>query len=136
VANSLSNSVSVVLTSTRKAIKTVQVGKDPYGITITPNGAFVYVANSSSDSVSVISTQTNRVVDTVGVGRVPLFLGISPKGAMLYVPNYGSNTISVIRTADNKIVDTINVDGAWGAAVSPDGKWYTQPTGMPDAAIW
>jgi len=82
VANSLSNSVSVVQTSTRKAIKAVQVGKDPYGITITPNGAFVYVANSSSDSVSVISTQTNRVVDTVGVGRVPLFLGISPKGAM------------------------------------------------------
>jgi YVTN family beta-propeller protein len=123
VANSLSNSVSVVQTSTRKAIKTVQVGKDPYGITITPNGAFVYVANSSSDTVSVISTQTNKVVDTVGVGRVPLFLGISPNGAMVYVPNYGSNTISVIRTADNKIVDTIDVDGAWGAAVSPDGKW-------------
>ncbi|MFC9769724.1 YncE family protein, partial [Rhodococcus jostii] len=44
---------------------TVPVGADPYGLAITPDGAFAYVANFGGDTVSVIDTTTNTVATTV-----------------------------------------------------------------------
>ena len=123
VAKSGSNSISVIKTSTKLIIATIPVQTYPYGIAVTPNGGLVYVANFNSKSVSVISTATNKVVATISVGTGPSFLAISPNGSTIYVPNNGSNTISVIRISDNTVVNTINVEGAWGAAVSPDGQW-------------
>jgi YVTN family beta-propeller protein len=122
VANLDSNSVSVVNTGTKAVTATIPVSS-PEGIAVTPNGAFVYVTNYSSGSVSVISTLTNKVVATVSVGNSPNSLAISPDGSTVYVPNGGSSTISVIRTADNTVINTLNVEGVWGAAVSPDGHW-------------
>jgi YVTN family beta-propeller protein len=123
VVNSGSNSVSVINAGTKKVTATVSVQTYPYGIAVLPNGTFIYVANFQSNSVSVISSLTNKVVATVPVGSGPTFLAVSPDGSTLYVPNNNANTISVIRTADNTVVNTLNVEGAWGAAVSPDGHW-------------
>jgi YVTN family beta-propeller protein len=123
IANSGSNSVSVVSVSKKLVTATVTVQNYPYGVAVTPNGAFVYVSNFHSNSVSVISTLTNKVVATIAVGAGPTFLAMSPDGTAVCVPNNGANTISVIRTADNSVVSTITVEGAWGAAISPDGRW-------------
>ena len=123
VANDLSNSVSVINTGTKKVTATIPVQNSPYGVVVTPNGAFVYVSNLGSGTVSVISTLTNTVVATVTVGSSPFLLAVSPDGTTVYVPCQGPGTISVIRTADNTVTGTISVDGAWGAAVSPDGHW-------------
>jgi YVTN family beta-propeller protein len=119
-----SGAVYVINTATKKVTANIPVGTFPDGIVVTPNGAFVYVANGMSGTVSVIATVNNKVVaTTIPVGSSPGFLAVSPDGSTIYVPNNGSNTISVIRVADNTVVNTINVDGAWGAAVSPDGHW-------------
>ena len=40
----------------------IRVGKEPYAITISPDGKTAYVANYGTDTVSVIDTQTNEVV--------------------------------------------------------------------------
>ncbi|MGI5944288.1 MAG: hypothetical protein ACOX7X_06000 [Methanosarcina flavescens] len=40
---------------------TVKVGKDPQGVTVTPDGKEVYVANSGSDTVSVIDTSRDKL---------------------------------------------------------------------------
>ena len=40
----------------------------PWGVAITPDGAFAYVANSDSGTVSVIETASNTVVATVDLG--------------------------------------------------------------------
>jgi YVTN family beta-propeller protein len=42
--------------------KPIPVGKDPYGIAITPDGSKVYLTNAADNSVSVIPTATNTVV--------------------------------------------------------------------------
>ncbi len=46
----------------------IQVGRNPRGIALTPDGAFLYVANRMDDTVSVIDTNTNRVVTTIDLG--------------------------------------------------------------------
>ena len=54
VANTTSNSVSVVSTASHAEIKTIEVGMDPVGLALRPDGQELWVANHVSDSVSVI----------------------------------------------------------------------------------
>jgi YVTN family beta-propeller protein len=46
-----------------------QMGRRPWGITITADGKTVYTANGLSDSVSVIDTACLCVVENIGAGR-------------------------------------------------------------------
>jgi YVTN family beta-propeller protein len=68
VADTDSNSVSVVDTSRKKLIGRVAVGDTPIGVAITRDGSRTYVTNSGERTVSVIDTASNTVVDTVRVG--------------------------------------------------------------------
>jgi YVTN family beta-propeller protein len=98
------------------------VGSSPFGVAITPDGAFAYVANLSSNNVSVIATATNTVVATVPVGTGPRFVAITPDGAFAYVTNGDSNNVSVIDTATNTVGPTVAVGvRPFGVAITPDG---------------
>jgi len=66
IANSGTNNVSVIDTSTNTVATTVNVGVEPISAAVTPDGKFAYVTNFSSDNVSVIDTSTNTVVTTSG----------------------------------------------------------------------
>ena len=79
--------------------QTVVVGSYPWGVAITPNGAYVYVTNQDWGTVSVISTATNTVTTTVHVGNDPKGVAITPNGAYAYVTNTLSSTVSVISTS-------------------------------------
>ena len=65
-------------TATNAAVVTVPVGTSPFGVAITPSGAFAYAVNRNSNNVSVISTATNTVVATVPVGTNPFGVAITP----------------------------------------------------------
>jgi len=56
VANTLSNTVSVIDTATNGVVATIPVGDAPIGVAVAPDARRVYVANSASSSVSVIDT--------------------------------------------------------------------------------
>ena len=68
VVNGGANTVSVISTDTNTITATIPVGTSPFGIAITPNGAYAYVTNGNDGSVSVINTATNMVVATVPTG--------------------------------------------------------------------
>jgi YVTN family beta-propeller protein len=63
--------VSVIDTATNKIIATIEVGKRPWNMAITPDGSKLYVANGRSDSVSVIDTKTNKKIKDIPVGIRP-----------------------------------------------------------------
>ena len=109
VANGHSDNVSVIETAGSTIVATVDVGKDPQGVAITPDGLFAYVANRKSDAVSVIETATHTVVATVDVGKDPHGVAITPDGALVYVANRKSDDISVIETATHTVVATVDV---------------------------
>ena len=68
IANSNSDTVSVIDTASNTVTATVAVGTQPFGVAVNPAGTRVYVTNLSSNTVSVIDTASNTVVATVAVG--------------------------------------------------------------------
>jgi YVTN family beta-propeller protein len=72
VVNSGDGTVSVIDTATNTVVGTpIPVGREPFGVDVTPDGKHAYVANRGSNSVSVIDTATKMVVATVAVGMFP-----------------------------------------------------------------
>ena len=52
-------------------IAEIGVGKEPWGVAITPDDERAYVTNMASGTVSVISTVHRKVIDTIKVGTEP-----------------------------------------------------------------
>jgi len=110
IANSGSNNVSVIDSSTNSVVALIPVGNKPYGVAVNPSGTRVYVSNSGGNSVSVIDTSTNTVVATVAVGSSPKGVAINPAGTRVYVANFNSNSVSVIDTSTNSVINTFFVN--------------------------
>jgi YVTN family beta-propeller protein len=123
IANSNSDSVSVIDVATGAVVSTIPVGRGPYGVTANALGKSVYVLNSLDNSVSVIDTATRTVTATVAVGQLggkPAGLALNRDATRLYVPNAQDGTLWVIDTATNAVAASIPV-GVYplGVAVSP-----------------
>ena len=71
------SSVSVIDTATNTEVANVPFGSfSPFGVAVTPDGAFVYVTDLSDNSVKVISTATNSPAAIVPVGSFPQSIAI------------------------------------------------------------
>ncbi len=93
------------------------------GITITPNGQYVYTTHGSN-GVSIIATSSKSIVANITVGSGPYYIAITPNGQYAYVTNYNSNSTSVISTSSNSVVATIHVGWApTGLAITPNGQY-------------
>ena len=123
VANSGSNTVSVIDTKTNTVVVTIPVGTTPQGVAYDSNDGRVYVANSGSNTVSVIDTKTNTVVVTIPVGTTPQGVAYDSNDGRVYVTNAVSNTVSVIDTKTNTVVVTIPV------GTTPQGVAYDSNDG-------
>ena len=78
-------------------------GTSPSGITITPNGSFLYVSNNGTDNVSAYAINTGTGALTpllVGTGNpfpagtTPAGITATPDGKFVYVANNGSGDVS------------------------------------------
>lgn len=114
--------VSVIDVEGSTAPRTVEVGRAPAHVLLTPDESLLFVANRESDSVSVIRTDDLAVAATVPVGRAPFAMALSPDAARLYVGNVQGGTVSVIDVARFEVVGTLT-SGAmpYGVAVTHDG---------------
>jgi 3-carboxymuconate cyclase len=77
-------------------------GITPAGITISPNGSFLYVANQSTNNVSAFAIVAGTgaltpVGPPVPAGTTPTSVTVSPDGAFLYAANQGSNDVFAYR---------------------------------------
>ncbi len=79
ITNSVSNTVSVIDTSSNTVVATVFVGIYPWGVAVNPSGTRVYVANEDG-TVSVIDTSSNTVVATIDVGTYSKGVAVNPSG--------------------------------------------------------
>ena len=123
VANSVSNTVSVIDRATNAVVTTITVGRNPQNVAVTPDGTLAYVANSGSHSVSVIDTLSSKVVATLLVGSSPVDIAITPDGNHAYVVNLDSNSVSVIDTSTQTVVATVPVgSNPTRVAITPGGE--------------
>lgn len=78
VANTGSNTVSVIDTLNDKITGTIAVGRAPIGLATDKTGLLVVVTNFGSNSVSVIDSLTGSVIRTVSLGT-----GTNPFGVVI-----------------------------------------------------
>jgi len=123
VSNEKGNSITVLDSTTMKVVKTVPVGQRPRGITISPDGKFIYLCASDDDTIQVIDTADMQVVGTLPSGPDPELFVLSPDGKVLYVANENDNLVTAIDLATKKVVAEIPVGvEPEGMGISPDGK--------------
>lgn len=115
VANTASNSVSIVSGANQQAIAMVPVGSSPKAIVVDPVDGKVDVANQASGTLSVLDKSSNQLVDTVSVGQLPESIAFDPTNHLLYVGNDSStlaNTgaaVQILDGANDRVVGTIPI---------------------------
>ena len=141
ISNRDSNSVSVIDTLTNTVKNELPTGTAPIGVSVTPDGRFVYVVNAGSNTVSVIDAATNTMLPTtIPVGNRPFGVAVTPDAKQAFVTNYGilgvtpGSTVSVIKTATNTADPTTIAVGSspLGVAVTPDDQFAFVTNNSPD----
>ena len=72
LANTGSNDVSVIDLTTNQALAHIDVGSNPRGIAISPDGRSVFVNNVLDGTLSIIDTNALAVIDTIQITEIPL----------------------------------------------------------------
>lgn len=93
------------------SVHLVPVGRDAYGIAVSPDGKALYVSNwadetnparttgspsTATGTVSVVDVGRGREVQHVAVGHHPTGLALSPDGSTVVVANSADDTVSVL----------------------------------------
>jgi gliding motility-associated-like protein len=100
----------------------IDVGRSPFGQTLSNDGKILYVASSSSNTIATINTLTNRVIDSINVDESPTGLAISPDGSRLYVTNQTKGNVAIVNIAAKQILNRAVAGSApFGLSVTPDG---------------
>jgi YVTN family beta-propeller protein len=127
IANSASNTVTVLDLVYLRIDRTLRVGDNPTAIALSPTRREAYILNTQSPtqngSISVIDTEQNQVVATIPVHRTPLALSVDPTGRRAYVANSASNTISILDLDTRRPLAAIPTGpNPTSALISPDGR--------------
>jgi YVTN family beta-propeller protein len=125
------DTVSVIDTTSNivsAAIAIPDADSHNYGsdLVVSPDGSRLYVVNRYDETMSVISTATNTVVSTANIGYAPGgYVAVTPDGTRLYASTDDYGGVRVIATPTQTVtgaVDSLSPYGAYGLAISPDGK--------------
>jgi YVTN family beta-propeller protein len=122
VAESSTNEVSVISTTSYQIVAQIPVGSGPEAVLYVPSHGEVFVADSGGNSVSVISDTTNLVVRTIAVGSAPDALALDFGTGEVYVVNAYSSNVSVIALSNESVSATIT------AGLVPQGIAYDNRT--------
>ena len=111
-----------------KAVGSVTVGKQPSGLSISPDGKLALVANREDKSISVLSIKGTdvKLVDTVPMGDVVAHVTFTPDGKRALAVKFPTHKVTLLDVAGEKVTPT-KIDlptGLWpyNVAVAPGGK--------------
>jgi YVTN family beta-propeller protein len=101
----------------------IDVGANPQGLAVTPDGKKLYVANMSSNTVSVIDLSTGAVTKTISVGNGPVDVAVTPDSRKAFVVNQLDRSVTVIDAVNDTILGTITGlrDKPQELAAAPEG---------------
>lgn len=87
---------------------TVEVGEEPEGILVSPDGKTAYVTSEVANTVHVVDTASKEIKANIVVGNRPRRFALTPDQKELWVSNELSGSVSIIDPATNKVTETIN----------------------------
>ena len=111
-----------------KAVGSITVGKQPSGLSISPDGKLALVANREDKSISVLSIKGTdvKLVDTVPMGDVVAHVTFTPDGKHALAVKFPTHKVTLLDVAGEKVT-LAKIDlptGLWpyNVAVAPGGK--------------
>jgi YVTN family beta-propeller protein len=122
-----SDSVSVIELGAGQAeearVTQIQVGKQPEGIALSPDGRELWIGHRVDGLVMIIDTTTRKATGTLNVGEAPLRMTFTPDGKRILIMNPTGDALHVFDRATRKEVKRIEIGGApVNAVCSPDGR--------------
>lgn len=109
VAESGTNKVAALSTSSNTVSAEVSVGGPPVGLVETANQLHLYVAVSSGNVVDLNPADFTVPPVTIPVGAGTAFVAASSDSSLVFAVNQTANSVSVIATATDTVVQTIAV---------------------------
>jgi DNA-binding beta-propeller fold protein YncE len=104
VSNSLSDSISEVVTTTDDVGGAYLIGDDPVRGLVSQDNSLLYVANYHSQYVTAYSIDDGqRLIPSIRVGDGPAALAFSSAGHLLFAVDNRSADIAVVRTASRSL---------------------------------
>lgn len=126
-ASTFDTQVLVINTLTDTVTKTITTEPSTAGITISPDGDYVYVANYSPGKITVIDTGSDAIIKTITafVGILsPITLAVSPDGTKLYVLDYAGLGIYIYSIISDTTIGSFGgsyIISTSALLISPDG---------------
>jgi DNA-binding beta-propeller fold protein YncE len=103
VLNSLSDTISEVVTNTNDVGGAYMIGEDPVRGLVTDDNSLLYVANLHSQYVTIYSIDDGRRIGSIHVGDGPSAMALSSSGLLLFVVDARSGDVAVVRTASRAL---------------------------------
>ncbi|MEX2188935.1 MAG: beta-propeller fold lactonase family protein [Pirellulales bacterium] len=94
-----------------KLVATIEVGYEPRGIAVSPDGHTAFVALTAEDKVAVVDLVERKKTGEIAVGRWPRYLCLSPNGDRLAVACSGGGGIWMVDTGERKVLFSKTFDG-------------------------
>jgi DNA-binding beta-propeller fold protein YncE len=111
-----------------KLSSTITVGKQPSGLSISPDGKLALVANRADNSISVLSISGTdvKVIDTVAMGDIVSHAIFTPDGKRALATKFNAHKVSILEIAGDKVTyNKLDLPaGLWpyNVVVSPNSK--------------
>ena len=103
VSNSLSDTISEVITGTDDVLGAYLMGDDPVRGIVSADNSLLYVGNRRSQEVTIYSIDDGKRTGAVHVGDGPSALAFSAAGHLLFVVDAGSGDVAVVRTINQSL---------------------------------
>ncbi len=111
-----------------KLASTLTVGKQPSGLSFSPDGKMALVANRGDNSISVLSVDGTdvKVTDTVSLPDSVAHVVFTPDGKRALAVRFPAHKVSVLDVANGKVtyskIDLPTGQWPYNVVVSPNGK--------------
>lgn len=157
IANSDSDTVSIVRGSDYEVVDTIAVGDRPCDLAVDSDDDTLYVANHGGGTLSVIEGRSVDDSETIALGLYPCGVGVNQGDDTVYVLNSNDSGMSVIngRSLDDSVTisvghwpqgvavdqtdDTVYVTNYWGTLSVLNGRWLDDSVtigGFNDPIFW
>lgn len=103
------NAVSVIDLASNQVIASITGLSAPDGLTISPDGTFVYVANSGASTLSVIDTSTDKIVANLELGNDPESVVMARDGKLMLAALQDDNALFYVDPMNNTVVHKMTV---------------------------
>jgi YVTN family beta-propeller protein len=116
--------ITAVNTATGSVVASIPLPYRAEDLTMSPNGANLYVAESvPGEVVAVISTATNTVTQNIPIGGAPNStaeaMAINPAGTELAITQ--DTVVTMVNLTTNSVTANIPLNGSEGVTFSPNG---------------